>query len=60
MSRRRNEKNNNNPFVFDAFDEENSDAHSLFIATETFGTASKTFHAKLEAHNMRQNMSLSR
>ncbi len=51
---------NNNMLVFDTFDEAvrlNPDAHPLFHSDRGFQYTSKIFHAKLEAHHMRQSMS---
>ena len=51
---------NNNQLVFDTFDDaimENPDAHPLFHSDRGFQYTSKSFHAKLEAVNMRQSMS---
>ena len=52
--------NNNNPLVFDTFDDavrENPEAHPLFHSDRGFQYTNRTFHAKLEAAGMTQSMS---
>lgn len=51
---------NNNPLVFDTFDDavrDNPDAHLLFHSDRGFQYTKRTFHAKIEAAGMTQSMS---
>lgn len=51
---------NNNPLVFDTFDDavrDNPDAHPLFHSDRGFQYTNRTFHAKIEAAGMIQSMS---
>lgn len=51
---------NNNPLVFDTFDDavsDNPDAHPLFHSDRGFQYTNRTFHAKIEAAGMTQSMS---
>lgn len=51
---------NNNPLVFDTFDDavrDNPDAHPLFHSDRGFQYTNRTFHEKLEAAGMTQSMS---
>jgi len=51
---------NNNPLVFDTFDEavrNNPDAHPLFHSDRGFQYTNRTFHAKIETAGMTQSMS---